>query len=88
MAKIVYPRPGSTTGEINLIIPAPDCGMSVEEIARKDTPAGVPYKIVKDSALPENDLIYLDSWEVDFSKPDGYGIGSEAWFLEQEAKRK
>lgn len=86
MTKIVYPRPGSTTGQINLIIPAPNSGISIEEIARKDTPAGVPYLFVDDSALPETELIYLDSWEADFSNPDGYGIGAEAWFLEQESK--
>lgn len=88
MTKIVYPRPGSTNGEINLIIPAPNCGISITEIARKDTPAGIPYKIVEDSMLPEPELTYLDSWEVDFSSPDGYGIGQDAWFAEQRGKNK
>lgn len=58
------------------------CGLSISDIARKDVPAGVPYKIVDASAIP-TDRTFRDAWEADFSEPDGYGIGAEAWFAEQ-----
>ena len=46
-------------------------------------PAGVPYKIVNSEDLPQ-DHTFFNAWEADFSNPDGYGIGAEAWFAEQE----
>ena len=60
-----------------------DCGIPIEEIARKDVPAGVPFLIVDVSELP-TDRTYRDAWTADFSTPDGVGIGAEAWFAEQE----
>ena len=53
-----------------------------EEVARKDVPVGVPYKIINHTDLPE-DQTFFNAWEADFSNPDGYGIGAEAWFAEQ-----
>lgn len=82
--KIIYPRQGGTG--ISLIMPAPSAGISIQEIARKDTPAGVPYLILNDSDVP-NEIDFFDAWEADFSNPDGYGIGAEAWFAEQEANQ-
>ena len=69
-----------------MVIPAVDCGLSIEEIARKDVPAGVPYLIVDESDLPD-DHTYFNAWEADFSNPHGHGIGHEAWFAEQERNR-
>ena len=63
-------------------MPAADCGLTIEEIARKDVPAGVPYKIVNRTDLPE-DFEFFNAWEADFSSPDGFGIGHDAWFAEQ-----
>ena len=77
--RIIYP---SNDG-VAIIIPAPDCGLSAEEIARKDVPAGVPYKIVDVSDIP-SDRTFRAAWETQIDEPDGYGIGSEAWFAEQE----
>ena len=54
-----------------------------EVVARKDVPAGVPYKIVNSEDLPQ-DHTFFNAWEADFSNPDGYGIGPEDWFAEQE----
>lgn len=68
---LVYP-----TGEIPLL-----------EVARKDVPAGVPYKFVERENLPE-DMTFFEAWEADFSSPDGYGIGADAWFAEQAAKEQ
>lgn len=63
----------------------PSDWISVEDVARKDVPAGVPYKIIDTAELP-SDRIFRNAWEADFSNPDGYGIGHDAWVAEQEAK--
>lgn len=81
--RIIHP---TDDGFLAVIIPAPDCGLSIEEIARKDVPAGVPYKFITTDDLPP-DRDFRGAWEADFSDPDGYGIGAEAWFAEQEAKQ-
>lgn len=78
--RIIYT---SEDGALCVVIPAKECGLPIEEIARKDVPAGVPYKIVDVSVIP-SDRSFRNAWEADFTEPDGYGIGSEAWFAEQE----
>lgn len=75
---IVYP---GDSGSLAFVLPC-DCGLPVEEIARKDVPAGKPFLIVDATDLPD-DRQYIDAWTADFSDPDGYGIGPEAWFAEQ-----
>ena len=59
--------------------------MPIAEIARKDVPAGVPFRIVDDTDIPA-DRTERDQWTADFSAPDGYGIGADAWLAEQGAK--
>lgn len=49
-------------GGVAVIIPAPDCGLTVEEIAEKDVPAGKPYKIVDVADIP-SDRTFRDAWE-------------------------
>lgn len=73
--RIIYP---TQDGKIALLIPAV-CRLTVEQIAQKDVPAGVPYRIVETSDIPE-DRSQRDAWEADFSNPDGHGMGPEAWF--------
>lgn len=58
----------------------------IEELARKDVPAGVPYLIVADETVPD-DRTFRGAWTADFSSPDGTGIGAEAWHAEQEQLR-
>ena len=41
--RIIYP---TDDGGVAIIIPAPDCGLTIEQIAAKDVPAGKPYQIV------------------------------------------
>jgi hypothetical protein len=77
---IIYPN---DQGVIAIVLPAPDCGIPIQEIARKDVPFGVPYLII-DAALIPADRTYRDAWAADFSAPDGHGIGADAWFAEQE----
>ena len=82
--QIIYPQ---DNGSVALIIPAPECGITIQEIARKDVPAGKPYLIVDVSDLPENQD-FFNAWEADFSNPDGIGIGAEAWYAEQPAEEQ
>jgi hypothetical protein len=72
---IIYPQENNsialvmTTGELPL-----------EDVAQKDVPTGIPYLIVDSTTdLPEN-FDFFEAWEADFSNPDGYGIGCDAWF--------
>jgi hypothetical protein len=74
--RIIYPN---ETGGVVLVAPAPNCGLTVEEIAAKDVPAGVPYLIVNLSDLP-SDFDFFDAWTADFSAPDGAGVGAKEWF--------
>lgn len=55
---------------------------TVEDVAQKDVPAGIPYKIISTSDLP-TDSKFRDAWTVDMSNPDGYGIGHHAWSAQQ-----
>jgi hypothetical protein len=80
---IVYQKEGLS---VALLYPALGCGLSLNEIARKDVPAGKPYLLVDTSELP--DYTFFDAFEADFSSPDGYGIGADAWFAEQAAKEQ
>lgn len=80
---VIYKNP---EGGVCVLHPTPETELTIEEIARKDTPAGVPYMILDKSALPE-DRIFRNAWEADFDNPDGFGIGADAWFAEQESKK-
>ncbi|NBS70334.1 hypothetical protein EBT31_15690 [bacterium] len=75
--KIIYPQNGG------IAVVHPTGELPIEEVARKDVPAGVPYIIVSDDTIP-TDRTFRAAWEADFSNPDGYGIGADAWFAEQK----
>ena len=57
---------------ISVLVPSPNCGLTLEQICAKDVPTGVPYRIIDSSELPA-DKEFRDAWEADFSNPDGYG---------------
>jgi hypothetical protein len=57
--RIIHPTP---EGGVAIIIPAPDCGLTIEQIAAKDVPAGVPYSIVEASDIP-SDRTFRNAWE-------------------------
>jgi hypothetical protein len=62
--------------------------LPIEEVARKDVPAGVDYWILNISDIP-SDRTFRDAWEADvdaLGEPHGKGIGAEAWFAEQKEK--
>ena len=54
---IIYP----TDDGVAIIVPA-DCGLTIEEIAAKDVPAGKPYKIVDVADIP-SDRTFRNAWE-------------------------
>ena len=49
--RIVYKN---DEGGISIIVPAEECGLTIEEIAAKDVPAGKAYNIVDVSEIPTN----------------------------------
>ena len=57
--RIIYPN---DDGGVAIIIPAPDCGLTIEEIAAKDVPAGKEYKIVDVEDIP-SDRTFRNAWE-------------------------
>jgi hypothetical protein len=55
--RIIYP----TDDGVAIIVPA-NCGLTIEQIAAKDVPAGKPYKIV-DVADISTDRTFRNAWE-------------------------
>jgi hypothetical protein len=56
---IIYPN---DNGGVCILTPAPECGLTIEEIAAKDVPAGKPYKIVDVADIP-TDRTFRNAWE-------------------------
>lgn len=48
-------------GGVAVIIPAPECDLTIEEIAAKDVPEGVSYHIVDVSEVP-SDRTFREAW--------------------------
>jgi hypothetical protein len=57
--RIIYP---TDDGGVAVVVPAPECTLTIEEIAAKDVPAGKPYKIVDVSEIP-SDRTFRNAWE-------------------------
>lgn len=67
--RIIYQTVG---GGISVIIPAP-CSLTIEQIAAKDVPTGLPYKIVDVADIP-TDRTARSDWFVDVADlTDGVG---------------
>ena len=58
-SRIIYP----TDGGVAIIVPAPECGLTIEEIAAKDVPANTPFEIVDTSDIP-TDRTFRNAWEM------------------------
>jgi hypothetical protein len=54
--RIIYP----TDEGVAVIVPA-DCGLTIEEIAAKDVPAGKPFQIVDVLEVP-SDRTFRGAW--------------------------
>lgn len=60
-------------GGVSVVFPADNCGLTVEQIAVKDVPTGVAFKIIEDSDLPQ-DHTFFNAWTVDETTlTDGVG---------------
>ena len=62
-------------GGVSIIVPAPEAvaKYGIDAIAKKDVPAGKPYKIVDASEIP-TDRTFREAWEVDEAELlDGVG---------------
>jgi hypothetical protein len=70
--RIVYKNPDNT---VSIIVPSPNALqiMSIEDIARKDVPTGLSYKIVDVSEI-SSDRTFRNAWTIDDSElTDGVG---------------
>lgn len=68
--RIVYPNKAGDG--ICIIAPNLNSGLTLEEIAKKDVPPGVPFKFIDEKTFP-TDRYFRNTWEEDFSSPDGHG---------------
>jgi|TARA_X000001316_G_C897509_1_gene16915 hypothetical protein len=67
--RIIYKN---TDGTIGILIPC-DNSLTVEQIARKDVPTGLSYKIVNVSEVP-SDRTFRGAWTIaDSELTDGVG---------------
>jgi len=64
--RIIFPT------ETGIAILTPTGEVPLEEVCKKDVPAGVPYKIIDAEDVPQ-DRTFRNAWEADFSQPDGFG---------------
>ena len=70
MNRIIYQN---ENGGVSVVIPAPECPLTLEQIAAKDVPTGVPYWFVDASDIP-TDRTERDAWALtDMPEPDGVG---------------
>jgi hypothetical protein len=56
--RIIYP----TEDGVAIIVPALECGLTIEEIAAKDVPNGKPFKIIDTADVP-TDRTFRNAWE-------------------------
>ena len=59
--RIVYATPD---GGVAVVVPAPDCGLTIEQIAAKDVPHGTSYQIVNASDIPA-DRTFRNAWTLE-----------------------
>lgn len=57
--RIIYTN---AEGNLAVIVPAPDCGLTIDEIAAKDVPNGTPFSIVDIADIPQ-DRVFRNAWE-------------------------
>lgn len=57
--RIIYPN---DEGGVSIIVPAPQSGLTIEEIAARVVPKGKPFKIINASDIP-SDRTFRNAWE-------------------------
>lgn len=78
--KVIYQ---TEDGGVAVIVPAPNSGLTIEQIAQKDVPTGVAYKIVEDSYIP-SDRTFRNAWEVDAATLTD-GVGADVQFTPNQS---
>ena len=68
-----------TNGGIAIVYPSQDWSGSMDELAQKDVPTGLKYKIVDDSVIP-TDWTFRSAWEVDEAELSD-GVGARLQFI-------
>jgi hypothetical protein len=58
MKRIIYP---TDDGGVAVIIPAAECGLTIEQIAAKDVPVGKEFQIVDVADIPA-DRTFRGAW--------------------------
>lgn len=73
--KIIYK---TLEGGVAILTPTQDClkNRTIEEIALKDVPAGLPFKIVDKDVIP-TDRTFRNAWTVDEADLTD-GVGAES----------
>lgn len=56
--RIIYP----TDDGVAIIVPAVECGLTIEDLAAKDVPEGKEFKIVDVADIP-TDRTFRNAWE-------------------------
>jgi hypothetical protein len=56
--RVIYP---TDDGGVAVVVPAPNSGLTIEQIAAKDVPAGKPFEIVDVSEVP-SDRTFRGAW--------------------------
>jgi hypothetical protein len=80
--RIIYPN---NEGGVSIIVPSANCGLTIEQIAAKDVPAGKPYKIVDVADIP-SDRTFRGAWTVNEADlTDGVGAESNEFPVEEQA---
>ena len=68
--RIIYKTAEDT---VSVIAPSPQWLGTIEELAQKDVPTGLKYKIVEDSVISD-DRSFRGAWEIDEAElTDGVG---------------
>ena len=68
--RIIYKASDET---VRIIVPSDDIDMTVDEIAQKDVPTGLKYKIVNVSEI-SSDRTFRNAWDINESElTDGVG---------------
>ena len=56
--RIIFPN---DEGGVSVIVPSPNCELTIEELAAKDVPAGKPFQIVNVEDVP-SDRTFRNAW--------------------------
>ena len=68
--RIFYPN---DDGGVSIVVPSPHWMGTMEELAKRDIPKALKYKIVANSVIP-SDRSFRNAWEVDEAElTDGVG---------------